>query len=81
MKNRFFFQVTPPLPLSAIEDLLSQFHSPSTNNARKREIELTLIEFQNNQSTWSSSLYNLSNTSNQYLWFFNVSTVEVNYIF
>lgn len=70
-------QVTPPIPLSAVEDLLSQFHSPSTNNARKREIECTLIELQNNQNTWSSSLYNLANTSNQYMWFFNVSTVEV----
>ncbi|KAG4078102.1 hypothetical protein HA402_002153 [Bradysia odoriphaga] len=69
--------VTPPIPLSAVEDLLSQFHNPSTNNARKREIETALIEFQNNQNTWSSSLYNLSNTSNQYLWFFNVSTVEL----
>lgn len=77
MKYFIFWQVTPPLPLSAVEDLLSQFHNPSTNNARKREIESTLIEFQNNQSTWSSSLYSLSNTSNQYLWFFNVSTVEV----
>lgn len=44
---------------------------------RKHEIEKQLIEFQNSLHSWPQCLYQLSmNSSNQFLWFFNVSTIE-----
>lgn len=72
----FFLQVTS-IPLSAVENLLNEFNYPSTSNVRKHEIEKQLIEFQNNIESWPQCLYQLQNSaSNQFFWFFNVSTVE-----
>lgn len=70
-------QATPAISSSSIEHLLNEFHHPSTGNVRKHEIETQLVEFQNTPDAWPESLYHLANTSNQYLWFFNVSTVEL----
>lgn len=69
-------QVTS-IPLSAVENLLNEFNYPSTSNARKYEIEKQLIDFQNNIQSWPQCLFQLQNSaSNQFFWFFNVSTVE-----
>lgn len=67
------------IPLSAVENLLNEFNTPSTSNARKHEIKKQLIELQNNLHSWPQCLYQLSNgvsPSNQFFWFFNVSTIE-----
>lgn len=62
--------------MTTLEQLLHEFHYSETGNIRKREIETQLIEQQNNPNAWHESLYHLPNNSNQYLWFFNVSTIE-----
>lgn len=74
----FVLQVTTSIPLSAIESLLSEFNYPNTSNGRKHEIEKQLIEFQNDLRSWPQCLYQLNNlqSSHQFLWFFNASTVE-----
>lgn len=60
-----------------MENLLNEFNYPSTSNGRKHEIEKQLIDFQNNIQSWPQCLFQLQNsTSNQFVWFFNVSTIE-----
>lgn len=68
-------QVTT-IQLSTVERLINEFNFPSTSNTRKHEIEKQLIEFQNSPSSWAECLYQLSQTANQFLWLFNVSTIE-----
>lgn len=71
----FCLQVTT-IQFSAVERLINEFNYPSTSNTRKHEIEKQLIEFQNSPSSWAECLFQLAQTSNQFLWFFNVSTIE-----
>lgn len=56
---------------------MNEFNYPNTNNSRKHEIEEQLIAFQNNLQSWPQCIYQLSNrNSNQFVWFFYVSTIE-----
>lgn len=72
------------IQLSALADLLTEFHHPATSNARKHDIEKHVLEFQNSSDAWSHCLYHLSNgnaaaapsLANQYVWFFTASTIE-----
>lgn len=64
--------------LMNLETLLNEFYH-TTSNFRKKEIERILKEFQDNESSWQIILQNLHiSMNNQYLFFFSVSTLEVN---
>lgn len=72
------FQGEPLISPQLVEQLLNEFHFGNTNNARKREIETQLVQFQNHPTSWTYCVYQLSNNiTNQYVWFFNISTIEV----
>lgn len=62
-----------------LEAILNEFYHHSTSNFRKKEIERDLKNFQENENSWSLVLEICSSGfNNQYLWFFSVSTLEVN---
>lgn len=71
--------------MSAVTGLLSELHSPHTDNTRKHEIEKQLCTFQQDSNSWPQCLHALNNfydnsdpkLANQLVWFFNVSTIEV----
>lgn len=61
-----------------LEALLNEFYHHSTSNFRKKEIERDLKNFQENESSYQIILHNLTlSMSNQYLFFFSMSTLEV----
>lgn len=63
--------------LLTIESLVNEFYHPGTSNSRKHTIEGQLQQFQRSPHAWALCLQYLVQYNNQYLWFFNVSTVEV----
>lgn len=73
------------LSAANIEQLLNEFHYASTGNARKREIEQQLVQWQSTADAWREILPQLGSVNNKssssspnfYVWFFNVSTIEL----
>jgi hypothetical protein len=63
--------------ITQLENLLNEFYHHSTSNFRKKEIERSLKNFQENDSSWNIIEHLGSGFNNQYLWFFSVSTIEV----
>lgn len=70
--------------MSAVTSLLSEFHSPYTDNVRKHEIEKQLFAIQQDSNAWTQCLQALNNfydmdpkSSNEWFWFFNVTTIEL----
>lgn len=63
--------------LAALEYLMEEFFSPTTNNLRKHEIEVQLNSFKCLPEFWKLALYFLNNTSSQYVTMFALSTLEV----
>lgn len=65
------------MDLMNLETLLNEFYH-TTSNFRKKEIERILREYQENESSIQIILQNLPiSLNNQYLFFFSVSTLEV----
>lgn len=54
-----------------------EFNAPTTNNFRKREIELMLESFFNNRESWKHSLLFLQKSQNQYVLMLILNTLEV----
>lgn len=66
------------LPLTTVEALLTEFHDSRTGNDRKRAIDQQLVRHQSHPDAWAESLHHLRNfNSDQYLWFFNATTVQL----
>lgn len=65
--------------IEKLESILNEFYHQSTSNFRKKEIEVELKKFQDNDSSWNFVIHHLGSSgfNNQYLWFFSVSTIEV----
>lgn len=62
--------------LASLEGLMSEFFSPSTNNYRKREIEIILENFTSQRDSWKHCLLFLQNSPNQYVLMFTLTTLE-----
>ncbi|CAG9863214.1 unnamed protein product [Phyllotreta striolata] len=62
--------------LIALEQLMEEFFNPLTNNSRKQEIEQQLNYFKSLQHLWKYCFHFLSNTSNQYVKMFALSSLE-----
>ncbi|KAI9589069.1 hypothetical protein GQX74_007238 [Glossina fuscipes] len=67
-------------PFAVVESLLHEFYTPTTPNARKREIEVELLAFKNQSESWKTCLSAVSNATtfeqNHFLWFFATSTLD-----
>ncbi|XP_049300422.1 uncharacterized protein LOC125773985 [Anopheles funestus] len=60
----------------AVQELLSRFYSPQTNNEEKKAIELKLQELQTTSFNWRTCLLYMNTIENSYLWFFAATTIE-----
>jgi hypothetical protein len=62
-----------------IESILNEFYHCNTSNFRKKELEVMLKAFQERENSFEIIISNISQSLNsQYLFFFSVSTLEVN---
>ena len=62
--------------LKALEALLDEFFSSSTDNSRKAEIEKILTNFSEQSSAWKDCLYFLAASNNQFVSMFVLTTLE-----
>ncbi|XP_023226318.1 exportin-6-like [Centruroides sculpturatus] len=62
--------------LKTLETLMNEFFDENTSNDRKREIEISLNDFNNEQGVWRHCLYFLSNTQNEYVMMFCLNVLE-----
>ena len=60
-----------------LENLMTEFFSSGTGNARKAEIETMLNHFTAQKDSWRPSLEFLAGTQNHYVAMFALSTIEV----
>lgn len=70
-------------PIVKLEEILNEFYHQSTSNFRKKEIERDLINFQKQDFCLDILINHLTSSrgfTNQFLWFFSVSTIEVSTI-
>ncbi|KAL9929157.1 exportin-6-like [Glossina fuscipes fuscipes] len=67
-------------PFAVVESLLHEFYTPTTPNARKRQIGVELLAFKNQSESWKTCLSAVSNATtfeqNHFLWFFATSTLD-----
>ena len=62
--------------LVQLERIMSEFFAPSTSNDRKREIELLLANFSNQDLAWKHVLEFLVASQNQYVSMYSLTTLE-----
>ena len=62
--------------LAQLERIMNEFFAPTTSNDRKREIELLLANFSNQDCSWRECLYFLAATRNQYVSMYSLTTLE-----
>ncbi|XP_047503232.1 exportin-6 [Pieris napi] len=62
--------------LASLEMVMLEFNAPTTNNFRKREIELMLESFFNNRESWKHCLLFLQKSQNQYVLMLILTTLE-----
>lgn len=62
--------------LAFLDGLMTEFFAPSTNNARKREIENILDTFSGQADSWRHCLYFLGHSKNQYVSMFTLTSLE-----
>lgn len=59
-----------------LENLLEEFFSPATGNARKQEIEKVLTSFSNQTTAWRDCLYFITHSRNQFVAMYCLTTLE-----
>lgn len=62
--------------LQGLENLLSEFFSPTASNERKREIEKMLESFLQQEEAWKECLFFLGKSSNPYVCMFSLTSLE-----
>ena len=69
------------MSLSALEAIMTEFFSPLTSNARKREIEEMLSAFSHQSDAWRQSLDFMAKTGNHHVCMFALNVIEVKNIY
>jgi hypothetical protein len=62
--------------LVQLERIMSEFFGPTTSNDRKKEIELLLSNFSNQDCAWRECLGFLAATNNHYVSMYSLTTLE-----
>ncbi|XP_052900232.1 uncharacterized protein LOC128306687 [Anopheles moucheti] len=68
--------VIPQSLTITVQELLSRFYSPQTNNEEKKAIELKLQELQSTSFNWRTCMAYMNTIENSYVWFFAATTIE-----